>query len=814
MMERRSRKQRRARSLAVLALAVLGVLGVPSVASPAPEASTAASGAAPASDGVLLRGDEDRPDDLVELMPVPAGARARYFHVDAAAFAAAATGAPNGDDAWRDDTSTCRSLAPRDLTLEVFDGRTVSVDGVRAQRCTLAATAVAGIDRRALGSDAETTSWIGQAVVDGSILVSASFVVVRSADAPTVVIGRIDDAQGHHVVQPVGAGGLAVLYQAPDVTIREDGMEDLVRRDLPPPTSGGGTLPPASPNPDPNEDVPVSGNGEPSTSASTGLWEPPTNADAMRTIRIAVVYGNGVSSTDALWHAASGANDTNTSLLNSEVPVQVEIAGSVVHANFNETASMGADLQAFRAPNDGQLDVIHLLRPARQADLGMLVLPGPAPGTCAGLAFVATSVEASDKAVYSVQDVYGCNNTVMAHELGHNMGSQHDPANTPGSGQGWGAIPLSFSFGHFVSTKARDNMAYDTFCAAPCPTKPQYANPDVDFVGLPGYPSGTANRRGAESIALVSWSLSQIYPLTSNDHLWSSAHNRTHTSTNVAASTGDDPEAPFTVFGGSFSALPGIFWYFPDKGPDRLWSFDSGATLPLVQAETVIDPYVPAVGDFDGDTRDDIFWHAPGTSPDWLWWGRTNFNQIGSAPYTDSFNVTGTYRPTAGDFDGDGRDDLLWYAPNGQDRIWWGGSSFGSATSLVTAGPGLVPIAGDFDGDGRDDILWYGRGSTPDRIWWGQAARSSVGSWTTTSSRTIVGTYLPAAGDFDGDGRDDIMMYGPGSGADYVWWGHQTRATFGPGSQTVTTVSGQYATPVVIDHDFNGADDLYWFAYG
>ena len=32
-----------------------------------------------------------------------------------------------------------------------------------------------------------------------------------------------------------------------------------------------------------------------------------------------------------------------------------------------------------------------------------------------------------------------------------------------------------------------------------------------------------------------------------------------------------------------------------------------------------------------------------------------------------------------------------------------------------------LPVAGDFDGDGRDDIAWYGPGGTPESMWWGRA---------------------------------------------------------------------------------------------
>jgi hypothetical protein len=764
---------------------------------------------------VLLQGDEPTPKDVEPLVPVPEGARARYFRLDAAGFAADLAGAPTGEDGWRDRTSTCRSLAPRDLVLELFDGRTVAVPGLEAERCALEATPVEGIEAEAIGQTTETTSWLGQAKVDGSILVSAAFVVVRTPGEPTVAFGRIDDAQGHHVVQPVDEGGLAVLFDAPDTTIREDGIEELNagrEAEADPGTDVGADVGTGA-----SEDDPGPAGADPAADGVLGgSWLPPENAGAQRTIRIAVVSGNGVSAFQAVMHAAAGANDTNISLANSDLPVRVEIAGSPVRAQFSQTTSMLGALQLFRGNFDGVLDLVHPLRDAREADLAMLILPGSSPGSCAGIAYMANSVEVDPTYGFSVQNVFGCNNTLMSHEVGHNMGSQHDPVSAADPGGLPTDFPFRFSYGHFVASTARDNMGSSALCGSPCPTKPQYADPDIDFVGLPGIRSGTATRRGADSIGLTSWSLSEVYPTTSNDHLWFSWTNRTHASLNVLAGTGADPEAPYTVFGGRFTGgASRLFWYFPDHGPERLWRFSSSNPTVIQPGQQVLDTYIPATGDFDGDGRDDIFWHAPGARPDWMWRGRSSEHSLGTAPGTTSYNVSGWYRPVGGDFDGDGKDDLLWYAPNGQDSIWWGSAtSFGSAGTPVAAGAGLIPVAGDFDGDGRDDILWYGQGATADTIWWGQAVRSNVGSPGTTSSRTIVGNYLPSAGDFDGDGRDDVMLYGPGTGSDYVWWGHPVRSTFGSGNQTITAVSGQYATPVAGDYDNNGTDDLYWFAYG
>jgi hypothetical protein len=40
---------------------------------------------------------------------------------------------------------------------------------------------------------------------------------------------------------------------------------------------------------------------------------------------------------------------------------------------------------------------------------------------------------------------------------------------------------------------------------------------------------------------------------------------------------------------------------------------------------------------------------------------------------------------------------------------------------------GTVPVLGDFDGDGRGDLLWYGPGSQDDHLWLGRASRNFAG---------------------------------------------------------------------------------------
>ncbi len=54
--------------------------------------------------------------------------------------------------------------------------------------------------------------------------------------------------------------------------------------------------------------------------------------------------------------------------------------------------------------------------------------------------------------------------------------------------------------------------------------------------------------------------------------------------------------------------------------------------------------------------------------PSAIWWGRT-----GRAFTADGINAEGRYRPLVGDYNGDGRHDILWYTPGpGPDHLWFG----------------------------------------------------------------------------------------------------------------------------------------------
>jgi hypothetical protein len=78
----------------------------------------------------------------------------------------------------------------------------------------------------------------------------------------------------------------------------------------------------------------------------------------------------------------------------------------------------------------------------------------------------------------------------------------------------------------------------------------------------------------------------------------------------------------------------------------------------------------------------------------------------------------------------------------------------------------VVQGVGDFNGDGKTDILWRqsGTGSTVTWLMNGGTVQSTVGGW-------IVPTdwVVQSVGDFNGDGRADILWRQNGTGSTVMW---------------------------------------------
>lgn len=171
--------------------------------------------------------------------------------------------------------------------------------------------------------------------------------------------------------------------------------------------------------------------------------------------------------------------------------------------------------------------------------------------------------------------------------------------------------------------------------------------------------------------------------------------------------------------------------------------------------------HIAAVGDFNGDGRDDILWRdATGTITDWLSTPSGGF-AVGSGDANTTVALDWHIAGTA-DFNGDGFTDILWRNDDGAIFDFLGAANGGVTNNGGNSWAGVtnewhVAGIGDFNGDGRADILWRGTDGTI-TDWLGQgdggfADNSAVASQPLSTDYQIVGV-----GDFNGDGRSDLLL--------------------------------------------------------
>jgi hypothetical protein len=141
---------------------------------------------------------------------------------------------------------------------------------------------------------------------------------------------------------------------------------------------------------------------------------------------------------------------------------------------------------------------------------------------------------------------------------------------------------------------------------------------------------------------------------------------------------------------------------------------------------------------------------------------------------TGAYYYVPYYVPPPGDFDGDGKSDLVWRnMTTGQNAVWYmNGSSLVSSNMMppVTDQAWHIVGIGDFDGDGKPDLVWRNTTTGQNAVWYMNGSGTSLVSSNMMPPMTDQAWQIVGIGDFNGDGKPDLVWRNTTTGQNAVWY--------------------------------------------
>ena len=250
-----------------------------------------------------------------------------------------------------------------------------------------------------------------------------------------------------------------------------------------------------------------------------GVDGPAPPSPCVRIIDVMIVYTpeardleGGTDQVQAI--AILAVDETNSVFANSLIDPRVRLV-YVGEVEYIESGSFSTELQRLADPADGIMDEVHALRATYGADAVDLLISHTQGETICGIAYLMNPVSPLfESEAFSVCNT-GCTSggVTFPHELGHNMGCQHDRQTVANQGNGPGVF--SYSYGYRF---AGDDLAvYRTVMAyEPGERIPYFSNPAINYQNQPiGLPEGHTDINGNPDSADNARTINETAPIVS-----------------------------------------------------------------------------------------------------------------------------------------------------------------------------------------------------------------------------------------------------------------------------------------------------------
>jgi hypothetical protein len=292
-----------------------------------------------------------------------------------------------------------------------------------------------------------------------------------------------------------------------------------------------------------------------------------------------------------------------------------------------------------------------------------------------------------------------------------------------------------------------------------------------------------------------------------------------------------NPEPDVTNYNVFVSTQPGSFGTGVPVGNRTTWTFtglqdhfqyyfavqaQSPSGLSALSQVAYLTPYLnppgsePSRGDFNGDGKFDLLWQKPATGQLIAW--HMNGAAIVSSRFLTPSTVGLDWRLRgSGDFNRDGKPDLVWQNVTTGEVLYYlmdGTTAFALGWFNVTR-VGLewqIASVRDMDGDFHPDILWNNVNTGQVLCWYLDGTTIVRQGWFNATPLADTNWKLRGTGDFSGDGKADLVWQHEVTGQPLVWV--MTGANASSAIQLPTPGTGVWKIRAIGDANADGWTDL------